>query len=241
MSEASQSLTVAIPVYNAEPYLDESISSIVGQDYTGWHMIIVDDGSTDGSGDIADAWAARDPRIRVIHTENQGPVVASNLAIAECATEFIAFQDADDISLPGRLSAQLARLRSDAELGAVGGTLIDWDPISGEGGLLRYHTRAEMDKERRRYNFAPLNIPSCVMTARVAALRAVGGLRPIRPGYDLDLALRLAECYPLDNLVQPILRYRRLAISESRGDPLVATCTIILCVESAASRHAGRR
>ena len=230
---------VAIPVYNAEPYLDESISSIVGQDYTGWHMIIVDDGSTDGSGDIADAWAARDPRIRVIHTENQGPGLARNVAIAACNTEFIAFQDADDISLPDRLSAQLALLQSDAELGSVGGGLIDWDSVSGRTSLRRLPNRAEMEKEQRSYNLAIPPFPSGVTMVRVAALRAVGGFRSIRPAEDSDLGIRLAELYPLDNLFQPVLRYRYVAGSEWRGNPLASACASILCVESAAARRAG--
>ncbi len=65
-------VSVIIGVYNAEPYLDDTIRSVVEQTYRDWELIVVDDGSTDQSGAIADRWAVREPRIRVIHQPNSG-------------------------------------------------------------------------------------------------------------------------------------------------------------------------
>ena len=69
-------LSVIVPVYNTEKYLRECIDSILGQTFTDFELILVDDGSTDGSGAICDAYAQKDPRIRVIHQENGGITVA---------------------------------------------------------------------------------------------------------------------------------------------------------------------
>ena len=71
---STTTVSIIIPVYNAEEYLEQCIDSITGQTYRNIEVILVDDGSTDGSGTICDDYAARDIRIKVIHQENQGLV-----------------------------------------------------------------------------------------------------------------------------------------------------------------------
>ena len=68
----SPSVSVLIPAYNAAPFLSRSVASVLGQDFDDLEIVIVDDGSTDGSGEIADRMAAEDRRIRVVHQENRG-------------------------------------------------------------------------------------------------------------------------------------------------------------------------
>lgn len=89
-------ISVVIPVYKVEAYLDKCISSVVGQTYENLEIILVDDGSPDGSGMICDAWAAEDQRIRVIHQENAGGGAARNAALDVARGELIAFVDSDD-------------------------------------------------------------------------------------------------------------------------------------------------
>lgn len=69
-------IAVVIPVYNAKRYLRQCIKSVLNQTFQDFCLVLVDDGSTDGSGQICDAYAARDPRIKVIHQKNQGSVQA---------------------------------------------------------------------------------------------------------------------------------------------------------------------
>lgn len=89
-------ISVVIPVYNAENYLDRCVQSIVNQTYENIEIILIDDGSSDGSGKICDAWAEKDSRVRVIHNENQG-VMLTRLEGAEKSTgEYIVFVDSDD-------------------------------------------------------------------------------------------------------------------------------------------------
>lgn len=74
-------LSVIIPVYNVERYLERCIESVLAQTYTDWEMILVDDGSTDSSGAICDRYAAVDDRIKVFHTANGGQSRARNIAL----------------------------------------------------------------------------------------------------------------------------------------------------------------
>ena len=89
-------VSVIVPVYNVEKYLKKCIESIIEQDYSNLEIIIVDDGTPDNSGKIADEFAAIDNRIKVIHKENGGVASARNVGIASAKGEFILFVDSDD-------------------------------------------------------------------------------------------------------------------------------------------------
>lgn len=89
-------LTVITPVYNVEPYLRQCLDSIRAQTFTDWEAIIVDDGSTDGSGAVCDEYAAADPRFRVVHKENGGQSSARNMALDLARGEYLGFVDSDD-------------------------------------------------------------------------------------------------------------------------------------------------
>ena len=89
-------ISIIVPVYNVEAYLDECIQSIVSQSYTNWECILINDGSTDKSGEICDTWSNKDYRIQVIHQSNQGVSTARNTGIQYAKGEFITFIDSDD-------------------------------------------------------------------------------------------------------------------------------------------------
>lgn len=90
-------VSVIIPVYNAEKYLRECIDSVIKQSYKNIEIVLIDDGSTDGSSGICDEYAARDSRICVIHQENGGLSAARNTGIERCTGEYLLFIDSDDI------------------------------------------------------------------------------------------------------------------------------------------------
>ncbi len=89
-------ISVIVPVYNVERYLARCVDSILAQGYANLDVILVDDGSSDGSGALCDAYAARDPRIRVIHKENGGLSSARNAGLDAAEGEYLAFADSDD-------------------------------------------------------------------------------------------------------------------------------------------------
>lgn len=88
--------SVIIPVYNVENYLRQCIESVLAQSETSFELLLVDDGSTDGSGEICDEYALKDSRIRVFHQRNQGVSVARNVGIDHSYGEWICFVDSDD-------------------------------------------------------------------------------------------------------------------------------------------------
>lgn len=89
-------ITVVVPIYNVDNFLDHCIASIVGQTYRDLQIILVDDGSTDRSPKICDEWAKKDERIKVIHKENAGLGMARNTGIEHAVGEYICFVDSDD-------------------------------------------------------------------------------------------------------------------------------------------------
>lgn len=96
MSKCAQ-ISVIIPVYNSEKYLDTCIESVVDQTYSDLQIILVDDGSSDQSGKMCDIWKERDSRIHVIHQENAGVTAARNAGLNAAKGEIIAFIDSDDV------------------------------------------------------------------------------------------------------------------------------------------------
>lgn len=89
-------ISIIVPVYKVEPYLDRCVQSIVDQTYSNLEIILIDDGSPDKCPQMCDAWAQKDSRIRVIHKENGGLSDARNAGIQEASGEYIAFVDSDD-------------------------------------------------------------------------------------------------------------------------------------------------
>lgn len=102
-------VTIGIPIYNAEKYLADAINSVINQTYTNWELLLVDDGSTDNSIEIAKDFVNFDSRIRLISDGiNRGLVFRLNQIIDLSKTNFIARMDADDIMLPERLEKQIS-------------------------------------------------------------------------------------------------------------------------------------
>ena len=101
-------ISVIIPVYNVEPYLRKCLDSVVNQTYRNLEILVIDDGSTDGSGAICDEYAS-DRRMRIFHTENRGLSCARNLGLDEAKGEWIGFVDSDDWIEPDMYEALLKK------------------------------------------------------------------------------------------------------------------------------------
>lgn len=119
-------ISVIIPVYNVEPYLRECLDSVLGQTFTDWEAVCVDDGSRDGSSAILDEYAARDSRFQVIHQSNKGLSAARNAGMDAAKGEWLFFLDSDDVIVLDafeRLNAVAAGDRYDA---VITGALINF-------------------------------------------------------------------------------------------------------------------
>jgi CDP-glycerol glycerophosphotransferase len=115
-------ISVVVPIYNVEPFLDECLRSIAGQTFADLEVVMVDDGSTDGSAAIAERFAQHDERFRLISQANAGLGAARNTGLDAATGEHVAFLDSDDVLPPGayeRLIGSLDRTGSDFATGNV--------------------------------------------------------------------------------------------------------------------------
>lgn len=117
----NQTISVIVPVFNVAGYLPQCVDSILSQDYGNLEVILIDDGSTDGSGEICDRYAALDSRVRVIHQKNGGAAAAKNAGLRLATGEYLAFADSDDYLEPdayGFLMKVLLETGADAVQGS---------------------------------------------------------------------------------------------------------------------------
>lgn len=113
-------ISVIVPVYKVEAYLDKCVQSIVDQTYRNLEIILVDDGSPDNCGAMCDAWAEKDSRIKVIHQENQGGGMARNAGLDKSKGNVIAFVDSDDYIAPDMYEHLYSLLASDVDIAECG-------------------------------------------------------------------------------------------------------------------------
>ena len=111
MPDTHPLVSVIIPAYNAEAYLRRSVDSVLSQTLADFEIVLVDDGSTDGTAAICDAYARDDARVRVIHGQNGGVSAARNRGLAAARGDYIAWLDSDDYLLPGALEKLMDALR----------------------------------------------------------------------------------------------------------------------------------
>lgn len=200
-------IDVLVPVFNAERTVEAALRSILAQTFDDLRIIVVDDGSTDGTSAILARLVASDPRMEVVTTPNGGIVDALNAALERSSAPFIARHDADDIAYPDRLAKQLALLRAEPDVVAVGCNVhyID-DAGRRTGGTSRFEKRVHSDPF-----YAPAIEPYLIhpfLLARRDALVGIGGYRYSFHTEDADLYWRLADAGRLTNLVDVLGEYR---------------------------------
>ena len=188
-------ISVLLPIFQAEPYLEDSLGSIADQSFADFEVIGVDDGSIDGSGDIFTRLADRDRRFRLIRQEHQGLIPALNTGLQHCRGELVARMDADDISAPKRLEMQYAVLEGSPELDIVSCLVSHFpDDAIGEGFRIYEQwlngARTHDEIMRERFIESPIAHPSVML--RRSALQEIGGYRDLGFPEDYDLWLRLA-------------------------------------------------
>ncbi len=120
-----------LPVYNGERYLSEAIESVLGQTFSNFEFIIINDGSTDNTGSILDHYQQQDARIKLYTQANQGLIASLNTGCSMARGRYIARMDADDISLPQRFKRQVEFMEEHADIGILG-TRVDFIDADGK-------------------------------------------------------------------------------------------------------------
>jgi glycosyltransferase involved in cell wall biosynthesis len=220
-------VSIIIPAYNAEKYLARTLESVLAQTFTAWELVVMDDGSSDGTRDIAEAYAAQDGRIRVVHQKNGGVAVARREGFARTlpTTEAVIFLDNDDVWEPEALAAMTEVLEKNPD--AIGAYVLA-RYVDGQGmpirvGEMEKYMRARRRVEDRRTvscqphdftTFAVLAIGQCIPTPGVllmrrAAFERTGGFdQATAPSDDYDLCLALSRHGGLALVDQVLFGYR---------------------------------
>ena len=216
MSEdrTAELVSVVIATYNMGHYLTQAVESVLSQSYPHIEIQIVDDGSTDNTAELARRWAG-DGRVRVHTQSNAGQARAKNKGVELSRGHFVAFLDADDVWLPGKLERQLSLFQGRPEIGVV---YSDYECMDGEGRPLPKGATPM----RRGWVSGPLLIENFVCysagVVRRQSLERDGAFdESLGMGIDYDLWLRLSARYQFDFVPAATVRYRIWAGQMSRN------------------------
>ena len=216
-------VSVLLPTFNALATLPRAVASLRAQTFRDWELLVVDDGSTDGSADWLRTEAAREPRLKVISQPHAGIVPALNGGLAEARGEFVARMDADDESLPERLAEQVAWLDAHPDTGVVG-ALVEFagDRTTSAGYALHVDwLNSVVSPEQialNRFVEAPFAHPSVMFRRGLAARH--GGYRDGNFPEDSELWLRWLEAgVRMAKVPRVLLRWHDPPARLSRTDP----------------------
>lgn len=217
---AGELVSVIMPAYNAEKYIAESIRSVLAQTYSGWELIVVDDGSSDGTGGVAREFVARDSRIKYIFQENGRLGKARNTGLKNARGELIAFLDSDDLWIETKLEAQMRAMGEN-----------DADVVFSDCYI--FHNENTADERTRFGSFSGKfsgreildllmyqnRIPVLTVLLKRASLDRVGGFEEGKPYHgleDYDLWLKLARAgFVFYGISDALARYRKHAAAMS--------------------------
>ena len=228
MERPSPTISVVVPAFDAGRFLASTLESVRGQSFESWECIVVDDGSSDGTRDVAEAFAAADSRFRSLSIPNRGECGARNVGFRATSPDsrYVAFMDSDDVWLPQCLESLRARLESDtAAVGAHGlAETIDEDGsrVAGEsfstygrrrtgvqGGRLVEWPRAWPTTFDVLINGCTVFPPGVVLARREAVQRAGRFDERFTAGGDWDMLIRLSRQGHLSFVDDVVLLYRK--------------------------------
>jgi len=222
--ETSLLVSVVIPCYNQAHFLGEALESVLAQTYPRYEIIVVDDGSTDHTSEVA----ARYPGVRYIRQPNQGLSAARNAGLQASQGDCLVFLDSDDRLLPTALESGLECLQAHPECAFVFGQChrIDYDgtPLPSSPGP---RLRGDYYLALLPKNF--IHMPAMVMYRRAIFDLVRGFDRAVSPAADYELYLRIARSYPVREHPHAVAQYRqhRANMTRNAGLMLKATATVL--------------
>lgn len=232
MTSAAPTVSVVLPVYNGAETLRQSIDCILDQTFTDFELIVIDDGSKDGSAEVVAA--VDDPRLRFVRQENRGLAATLNRGILELARgRYIARQDQDDLSRPTRLEKQVAHLDAHPDCVMIGTRAEIW---IGDTPTDRFHDHPTDDAALRfDLMFDNPFVHASIMMRRDAVV-AIGGYATAfeRQPEDYELWSRLSRVGRVANLEERLVVYREMPSSMSRSNSYTGRVTHIASENMAA-------
>ncbi len=202
-------ISVLMPVYNAEKYLKEAVASILAQTYDDFELLIVDDGSTDSSVQIASEFS--DSRIRLLPKKHNGLIETLNYGLEHARGQWIARMDADDIALPDRFDIQMKYISSHKDVVAVGGAAYLIDAEGRKTGCLTVPPGNHEDLVNNLlYPGRGVSLIHPTVMMRTETARALEGYRrQFAVSEDTDMWLRISCAGRLCSVPEPVLLLRK--------------------------------
>lgn len=199
-------VSVIITTYNRQHFVDDAIESVFAQTFTDYELLVVDDGSTDGTPEYVEKIYG--DRLRVLRTANGGPSAARNFGAEAARGELLAFLDDDDLYLPEKLAAQVALFRTEGEsVGIIGGATQFVSETLAPLGNPQFG-QPEVSHEQCCVKPSIPGIFSSVMV-RTSVWREVGGMDlELRRAQDMDFVIRASKRYRVMNVPQVVVRTR---------------------------------
>lgn len=198
-------LSVLMTAFNAMPYLELAVESVLAQEFTDFEFIIVNDGSTDGTAAYLDS--LNDSRLRVFHRQNAGTAAASNFGLQHCQGEFVARMDADDYSTPDRFVTQVAFLNDHPEVGLVGSHVRVM-------GSKKVGMKIDLPLKHDAIMHALTNLNNGITHGacmfRRSLIEQIGGYWSLRSYDDWDMFVRMGQVTELANIDRVLYHYRYL-------------------------------
>lgn len=195
-------ISVIIPTYNRAQLIREAVESVIGQDFSDWELLIIDDGSTDNTREIVGKYGKS---VKYVHQENAGPSAARNRGMSCAGGKYIAFLDADDVWLPEKLAIQNKLMENSRSAGivATGYYVCDRD----------LNVRETVIRKRKKVRRRDLLVKNTILTSSVLGRRECileGGLfnERYRFGEDWDMWLRIASRFEIAYVQEPLCKYR---------------------------------
>lgn len=232
-------VSVIIPNYNYSQYLREAIDSVLAQTVVDIEIIVVDDGSTDSSKEILDSYGER---IRAVFQQNQGVSAARNHGVSLSQGEFVAFLDADDAWLPGKIERQLDLFDGDPHLGLVHVGVVD---IDGDGKEIREHIDGREGSVSEDLLYFDMSVilggGSGLMVPRRIFDEAGGFDAKLSTSADWDMFYQICRRYRVGFVPEVLLKYR-VHSSNMHGNIAAMEHDMLICFEKAfANGHVAAR
>jgi len=201
-------VSVLMPVWNGEAFLAEAIESVLAQTLGSFELIVINDGSTDGTGEILTGYQHQDHRVHVGTQENQGIINALNRGLALARGRYVARLDADDACLPERLAVQVGLLERECSLVMAGSECSFVDEAGRQVGFRRLPLDDTSIRWRMLFD-CPFCHSAVILRAETLSRNGLRYSTNARHAEDYDLWSRLIEYGRCVNLPQPLVRYRR--------------------------------
>jgi glycosyltransferase involved in cell wall biosynthesis len=223
MTPPSPSVSVLLPCHNCAPTLPAALDSLLGQTFSRFEILAVNNGSTDQTENILHAYARADQRVKVLHRKQAGIVAALNHGFQKARGKYIARMDADDISLPNRLQAQVEHMQTHPHAGLIGGLVVHQDSTStspGRAAYVQWQNSLITPDECALHRFVECPLAHPTFMFRRSIFSQLGGYRHGPFPEDYELVLRWAEAgVELGKVPEPILIWRDIPERLSRQDP----------------------